>query len=563
MKLRQCVVGWALLGWACQGADPGKEPETDVVPTESDSELVPETDPPVDTELPVDTDLPENLSVVASGPIVCLDPARAQADRWTLRRSPAEPPVAEDGFDLIGGGVVVADLTGDGLLDVFMPGIGVQFLHVQQPDGTFDEEAATRLAGLELSLATAASLVDVDADGDLDLFVTRWQLPNKLLINDGAGQFTDGTAATGITGAARAQTSAWGDMDRDGDLDLFVGNYGPRPEDAFVDPSELEIADPSQLWENLGDGTFADRSERLPQQLQDGYTFMSSWVDLDDDGWTELLVVNDFGWSRPSTLFWNRPTGLEPDDGSAGFSASFAGMGLGIADLNGDGVLDFVQSSWRESSVLVSNNGAWFEASSLYGVVPNWEGAPNQVFGWGTEVFDLENDGDDDILINYGFWSDYGAGRSQVDAVYVRAPDGSYVDRASTWEMDDHGVSRGLAVGDLNGDGRLDVVKRQLGAGAPMFLSNCNENGWLRIKLRAPGPNRYAVGATVRVRVGEQSWVRPLGVGTSMYSAAEPEVHFGLGLVDVVDEIEIRWPGGELSTLRQIGTRQTLEITRR
>jgi hypothetical protein len=561
----RATVWLAVLCSACAG---DKDPE----PVDSDTE-VPETDlivdsddsePPIETDEPVGLYVPPEVELATSGPIVCADPSLSMERRWDVRRSAPEPLTGEGSFHLKGGGVVLADLTGDHKLDVFMPGIRVHMMHVMEAGYLYVERYAERFPGINLDDSTGASVVDVDADGDLDLFVTRWLQPNLLLLNDGAGFFTDGTAASGIVGSRRSQTSSWGDMDRDGDLDLFVGNYGPRPDDAFVDPEDLELADPSQLWENLGDGTFADRSDRLPQVVHDSYTFMSGWLDLDNDGWTELLVVNDFGWSRPSRIFWNRPEGLVMDDGSAGFSAAFAGMGLGVSDLNGDGVLDFVQSSWRENSVLVSNFGVWFESSQLLGVVPDWEGARNQVYGWGTEVVDLENDGDDDILMNFGYWEDYGARRQQTDAVYTRDEEGNYVDRAPAWEMDDPGVSRGMAVGDLNDDGRVDVVKRVLDEGAPMYVSRCNENAWLRVRLHASAPNTHAIGAMVRVRDGGQQWTRPIHAGsTSMYSASEPEAHFGLADREEIEELEITWPGGQVSTLLRVPTRQVLDLTLR
>jgi hypothetical protein len=541
--------------------------DSDVAPPVTDSET---EDSDVDTDVVVETDVPdsglvvpEDIILVEGGVQTCDAPVAEGDPRWDMRRAPEQVLAEEEGFRLTGGAVAVADLDADGRLDVFLPSIVEVGLWMQDGTGEFVDQGVERLGGIDLTEATGASIVDVDGDGDLDVFVTRWEAQNVLLINDGQGYFTDGTMASGISGTGRSQTSSWGDMDRDGDLDLFVGRYGPRPEDAFVDEELLEIADSSQVWENMGDGTFLDRSEILPQDVHESYTFMSGWYDLDDDGWTELLIINDFGWSRPSRIFWNTPSGLVMESGDSGFAQPFAGMGLGVGDLNGDEVLDFVQSSWRDTSVLVSNSGRWYEYAQVLGLESDWEGDPQQIFGWGTEMFDIDNDGDLDVVMNFGHWDEYGPQRRQLDAVFIQEEDGSFIDRARVWGMDDEGASRGLAVGDLNRDGRLDVVKRVLDGGTPMYISRCSEDAWLGVNLRSEAPNTFAVGARVRFISGDQVWVRHVQAGgTSMYSARQPAVHVGLGLVDVLDAVEVIWPGGEVSRLERVPTRQFLEISR-
>jgi hypothetical protein len=553
---------------ACKSGEPIDDPGTPPVDDtdelrETDVETDADTDPPLETG---ETDLPSMgtpAEVELSGVITCPDPGM-RATRRGRKVEAREQELLEGEYNLRGGAVAAADFNGDGRIDLFFPGIRERQMHMQQVDGSFRDEAETRLAGVDLPEVTGVSLADYDADGDLDLFVTAWNLPHKLLVNDGAGFFTDGTAAAGLTGTPRRyQASVWGDLDRDGDLDLVVGGYGPEPVEAHAPPEGFEIGDRSEVFRNNGDGTFTEISEIFSQEVHDSHTFMLGFHDLDLDGWDELLVINDFGWNRPSRIFWNRATGLEMDDGAAGFDIPFAGMGLGVGDINGDEVPDFAQSSWKEASLLVSAGGAWWESAEAAGILPDHVGLKNQVFGWGTELTDLDNDGDQDLLINYGWWDDYGPHFTQTDAAFFQTQPGVFVDDAEGWGMADTEVSRGIVTLDINGDGWIDVVKRLLDGKTPMYLSNCGGEGWLVVSARAPAPNTYAIGARVRVIAGDKVLTRQIHAGgTGMYSAYEPQAHFGLGDLDRVDRVEIIWPGGDVTTLTDVDTRQRVRVTR-
>ncbi len=534
--------------------------ETDVVDTDTDS------DAETDTDTVDETDIVGADGVVISlgEPVVCADPsARTTYGPWITRYAQRER-ITDGLFRLVGGGLLAVDLTGDDRLDLLLPGRGSTQFFVQSVAGGFTDEAAQRLPVVDLTWATAVSSADVDGDGDVDVFITRWTLPNVLLLNDGTGHFTDGTRASGITGAWRSQTSSWGDMDVDGDLDLFVGNYGPHPDDAFAVES-FNVADPSQLWENQGDGTFVERSEQIPQDLHDAYTFSSVWIDVDGDLRQDLLVINDFGWARPNRILWNRPGGLEEDDGTAQFDIPFAGMGLGIGDLNHDGVPDFVQSSWKALSLLQSYNGrpVWFESAEARALVPDWKGPGVQIFGWGSEVVDLDLDGDDDVLMNFGYWDEHSKRDNQADAVFEQGTDGTFTDEAVAWGLAHRGASRGLVVADLNADGWPDVVKRVLDDSSPMHLSRCGEGSWLRVSARDAAPNTHAIGAVVKVHAGETTWTRwILGGGTGMFGAGPPEALVGLGGLDAVDDIELRWPDGQVTHTGPVGSRRHVRFTR-
>lgn len=562
------MLRWSLvvmLGAGC--ANGAKDADVDVDPDgESDTEQPTgdtETDT-VETDEPVGPDLGVPYTLQQSGPVVCADP-NARGERPLDLIQARVQQLREGEYSICGGSIGMLDVTGDGLLDIFLPGMREVHLHIQQPNGIFVDEAPTRIGRIDLSDASSIGAADVDEDGDLDLLVTRWRKSHVLLINNGTGYFTDGTAAAGLGGtSSRPQVAVFGDMDRDGDLDLFVGNYGPKPDDAFVTPEMLEMGDPKELYENVGGGVFVDVSERLPAILQITHTFMAGFHDADNDGWEDLLVINDFGWSRPSRILWNRATGLEMDDGSAGFDIPFAGMGLGVGDVNADGLPDFVQTSWKENSLLVSSpSGLWFDVVQSVGLTPDWAGPKKQIFGWGAEMGDLDNDGDHDIVLNFGWWDEYGPNRQQVDAMYLQDNNGNFIDQSTVWGLAQPQVSRGLVFADVNNDGWLDVGKRLLGDNTKVFLSRCGTAAWLKVKLRAPAPNTFGIGARVEVKVaGETQWRQVHAGGSGMYSAYEPEVHFGLGNATVIDEVRVRWPDTTWSYAYNIEPRQTLTFTR-
>jgi hypothetical protein len=528
-----------------------------------------DTDP---ADTPADTGTAAvRVRVFPRGVRRCANPTRRADARFDLLELPAEP---DDGARrLVGGGAVIADLDGDGALDVFLPGRLRTDLVEHGRGGTIVATADRRLApGIDLSQATGATAADVDGDGDLDLLVTRWERPVVLLVQE-RGVFVDGTAASGLQGSATWQASAWGDLDADGDLDLFLGAYGPHPDDVFA-TEDFTVGDPSALWENRGDGTFVDRSDLLSAETQASYTFGAAWQDLDGDLRPELIVVNDFGWARPGTVYWNRPGGLVEDDGGSGLRQAFAGMGLGLGDVDGDGSVDLVQSSWKDLSLLLGDgDGGWYEGAPARALAPvyawspegeepppGWRN-PNQVFGWGTELVDLDVDGDLDLVVNFGAWDEYPEPARQRDAVFEQDADGTFHDRGAAWGYADAGAARGLAVGDLNDDGWPDLVERVLGAPTRVLLSRCGEAGWLRVRLLAPPPNTRAIGARVRVTSGARSWERWVRAGgTGMYGASAPDALFGLGDVDVVDHVEIAWPDGAVTRLDEVATRQIVDV---
>ncbi len=461
-------------------------------------------------------------------------------------------------------GLMVGDLDGDGLHDMVAPSEPFAQLYRGRADG--GAQPARELDAFDLEFGAGGSLADFDGDGDLDIFLARFDRPDRLLRNDGAGWgegmgFVDATEQAGLGSLGPSTSSAWADMDRDGDLDLFVARYGDLLGGAGPAPSKL--------YENVGDGTFLDRSEHLPEEVQQGWTRMAGWHDLDLDGYPELLVVNDLG--DPSVLMWNVGGRLVVDDGRSGFGTAVRGAGLGVGDVNGDGVPDMLVTEWGRMAMLESaGEDQWFDHAAVRGLVA--DGSRDQVVPWGAELADIDNDGLLDAVVAFGnvevekgaVGPDWANPLHQPDAVFLRQPDGAYLDLAGELGLADEGVNRGFVLADVNHDGVLDVAKRDQDGSGVLYLSECTDAAWLEVHLRQERRNRFAVGATVRVWADGRMQQRTVSAGSTGFgSGGPPELHFGLGQAETIDRVQVVWPDGTVSEAEGFSPRRQVTFTRR
>ncbi len=465
-----------------------------------------------------------------------------------------------------GVGLAVADFTGDGHLDIFLPNNrGPDQLYVGDGDGGFTDQTSARWPASEVSETTSAAGLDVEGDGDVDIYLTVSEAPDRLFLNDGNGTFTDNGVVAGLQ--LNSVNSTWADVDGDGDLDGYVSaHFGKQLMEEPVPWLPPFYPDSNIYLENQGDTTFRDATSELPSDTHDGYTTLSGFHDVDGDGWMDLYVVNDYGTYRSNILLKNNEGVLSDVSAETGANIPILGMGLATADLNGDGDLEIFISSWGELVLLESvGDGTWYQGQHPRGLVPTGD----SVVAWGIELKDLDNDGDLDAMVAYGSNLLSSTGLEdrydpdlQPDQLFLQDDDGLFADAAPAWGIDDDGVGRGFVLADFDGNGWLDVVKRDLAGHAQLFLAACGTEAWLQVDLGGNGTNTHAVGARVMVVDGDRRWFQDMTIsGTSMGSSTPSETHFGLGDSDEV-AVVVTWPDGEISVTEGVQTRQRIRLER-
>jgi hypothetical protein len=465
---------------------------------------------------------------------------------------------------VIAGGAAAGDYDGDGWLDLYVVGgtAGRNRLYRNRGDGTFlevGESAGVAVAGVS---GCGPSFADYDGDGDLDLFVGGVADAAPILFrNDGDGTFTDVAPAAGLV-FTRENTfsAAWGDYDRDGDLDLFTSHWkeGPQPEG-----DEL-------LWRNNGDGTFTDVSgpagiEAVYVAVSD-HTFTPNFADVDGDGWPDLLVAGDF---LTSDLFLNNGDGTFRRAPATSFTDE-NGMGAAVGDYDNDGDLDWFVSSIYDADGVAEGDwgitgnrfyrnrgdGTFEDVTDAVGVRDGW-------WGWGSSFADFDLDGHLDLVHVNGFPSFGLSDQFEDDPTRLFLADGAggFREAAVASGLDDMGQGRGLVCFDYDRDGDLDLFIANNREAPRLFRNDtATSRGFLGVRLVGRGPNTQAIGARIRVTAGGVTQVREVRAGNNFVSANPAEERFGLGGAEVVDELRVAWPDGTVSVRTAVAPDQILVV---
>jgi len=500
-------------------------------------------------------------------------------------------------IETIGAGVALFDYDNDGRLDLFLVNgapvsdptpkgtiprkTGPEYwdrLYHQKPDGTFED--VTEKAGLQgVGYGMGVAVGDYDNDGYEDLYVTAYG-GNKLYHNNGDGTFTDVTEKAGVGGSGWSTSAAWVDLDGDGLLDLMVlryvkwdfddiycGIHEPDGRD-YCHPDVFQPVTPL-VYHNDGNGHFTEVSEKIGLS-KPGKGLGVAIADYDRDHHIDVFVAND---SMEEFLYHNKGKGRFEEVGLlAGVSVdgdgkTYAGMGVDFADYNNDGLPDLVVTDLaNQQYALYKNNG---DGSFTYD--SNASGIASMTLkhsGWGLRFFDYDNDGWKDLLIAQGhdlesIQRNYPDLRYREPLLLAHNTGKGFVDvsKQSGEVFQQAWVGRGLAIGDIDNDGREDaVVTTNDGPAYILHNETPTHNHWITLKLVGHTSNRDAIGAEVKITTAKGIQFATVSTAGSYLSSSDKRVHFGLGVETSVQVIEIRWPSGIVQVLADVPADQILQI---
>lgn len=501
----------------------------------------------------------------------------------------------------MGAAVAVADFDRDGWLDFYVTNSGegsLNALYRNNGDGTFaDVAAAMGVADVNrpgTGVSTGAVWGDYDNDGYEDLFLYKYGRP-ELFRNDGGVRFEPVTDRVGLPAWVNSNAAIWFDFDRDGWLDLFLGGYWSESVDLWnlettrIMPESFEYAENggrNYLFRNLGDGTFEECAEAMGVATR-RWTLAAAAADLAGTGYPDLFLANDYGISE---LFANQEgrgfveVGVETGVGRSPKS----GMNAAFGDIFNDGRLAIYKTNISEPGVLVQANDLWVPRGLTASGLPVFENLATTMgvdlggWSWGAQFGDLNNDGTLDLFLVNGYvsagertsyWYDFAQiavghnriigdarnwpamrGRSlsgyQHSRVWINDGQGRFVEVAQEVGVTDTFDGRSIVFADLGNRGVLDaIVANQKG---PLLIyANRVAPGrhWIAFELEGTTSNRSAIGARVEVHWGGRRQVQEVSGGSGFSGQNQRRLHYGLGDVDHVDRVVIRWPSGRVDTL--------------
>ena len=538
-----------------------------------------------------------------------------------------------------GGGVAIGDLTGDSLPEVVLTS-NQDGARVYLNLGSFRFRDITKPSGLETdkgSWTTGVVLADVNGDGRLDIYVCRAgsgdprSRSNQLWINEGnAGdstpRFKEMAHEYGVADEGYTTHAAFVDYDRDGDLDLFIINNSPRPVSSFANRNLRNVRHPyggHKLYRNNG-GKFVDVSARAGIFGSEvGFGLGIAMGDVNRDGWPDIYVSNDF--FERDYLYLNNGDGtfVESLEKEMPYSSYFS-MGLDIADIDNDGWPDIYTTdmlpddearlktttsfdSWEiyqakvrtgyghqfMRNMLQRNNG-----DGTFSDIGQMAGVSRTDWSWSALISDFDLDGNKDIYVTNGLLRDVtsqdyiaflannktmedarSAGAGKVDFMKLinamsstklgdfafRNHGGwSFSSEAKAWGLDTPSISSGAAYGDLDGDGAPDLVVNNVNDPVFIYRNNARtldkDNRYLQVRLDGEGKNRYAVGARVTLYGGGQQFVQELEPSRGFQSSVDYVLTFGVGACLTIDTLRVEWPDGRETVLNQVSTDKRITV---
>jgi hypothetical protein len=493
-------------------------------------------------------------------------------------------------IETMGSGVALFDYDHDGLMDLFaVNGATIQApvakgtipqktgpkewnrLYRNNGDGTFtDVTEKAGLQGVGYGMGVAAG--DYDNDGNEDLYVTAYG-GNKLYHNNGDGTFTDVTQKAGVGGSGWSTSAAWVDLDADGYLDLVVLRYVKwdwddlwcgQHQPGYRGYCHPDVFQPISMlvYHNNGNGTFTEEAHQLGLD-KPGKGLGVAIADYDRDGHIDLFVAND---SMEEFLFHNKgngtfeEVGLDTEVAVDGEGRTYAGMGADFSDYNNDGLPDLVITNLANQQYALyknSGDGTFNYATYMTGI-----GSMTLLHsGWGVRFVDYDNDGWKDLLIAQGHDLDnvgltYPQIHYREPFMVARNIDGKkFVDVSSVSGalFKQHWVGRGMAIADINNDGRMDAVVTENGGPLHILINQTQTgNHWIGVRLVGHKSNRDGIGAVIKIVTASGPQWQTVTTAVGYLSSSDPRAHFGLGNSVTVQSMEIRWPSGIVQTLNNL-----------
>lgn len=482
--------------------------------------------------------------------------------------------------ECVGAGIALIDFDGDGDLDVYClqsgdptsTGTPSSTNRLFRNDGSGSFEDVTEASGAgDTGNSRGAAVGDFDQDGDLDLYITNLG-PNALLRNNGDGTFSDVTAEAGVGHPGWGASAAFFDADRDGDLDLFVANYVDWSMGAelpctgagggldYCNPVNFDAPAKDVFYRNEGDGTFSDRSEAAGMSSAFGNGFGVVVDDFDGDGWQDVYVAND---GTANQLWINGSDGTFRDQSLlSGCAVNMngaveAGMGVAVLDLENDGDPDLLMTHLRKESntLYVNQRGVFRDRTMSAGL----HATSLKYTGFGLGLADFDQDGNLDLYVGNGRvarWTisfDPEKPYAEPNQLFRGTGSGQFeeVEPQGGVEKAYIGSTRGLALGDLDGDGDIDIVLSENGERARVLRNIAADGHWIgfRVVTSEGQPLQDVIGARIRVDFGDEVRWRTVTGAYGFCSANQIHAHVGLGEAAAIDSVTVHWPdGGEPET---------------
>ncbi len=529
----------------------------------------------------------------------------------------------------MGGGVAIGDINNDNIPDIYFTGNMVNDkLYLGKGNMKFEDITDKAFKNLDKRWHTGVTMADVNSDGFLDIYVSvsgkNAPRTNLLYINNKDLTFTESAKQYGIDDSGHSTQGVFFDYDKDGDLDLYVANY---PSTKFLAPiahyrskmDSLTLKDSDKLYKNNGDNTFSDVTAEAGV-LNFGLSLSVTAADINNDGWTDLYVSNDF--AAPDYLYINNRDGtfrntLEQSTNHT----SYFGMGVDIADFNNDGLLDILQldmtpeDNYRSKANMASmstekfwegvnsgfhhqyminsmqlNRGNIDENTPVFSEISRLAGISTTDWSWSPLFVDLDNDGWKDVFIangtrreinNKDYFIDLSQGSTfsnnsdlesslnipseKIDNyAFKNNGDLSFSKVNDDWGLSFYGYSNGASYADLDLDGDLDLVISNIDSTAVIFENkgtNFHKNGYLRFSFTGSTKNPFGIGVKVKIKNNDKQQFQELTTTRGFQSSSEPKLHFGIGNLKSINKITIIWPDNKVEELTNVKANQEIKIS--